>query len=462
MTLAPPVAPARSGALNSPESPEKAAKESSSVRSDESGDRPGPVAKAAPWPGARRHRRSSGALLFVVIFVAYAAIGMALSLHYQIVDADGPSRVANAGYVLFSRYPHVGAIGFVWNPLPSLVDLPILLFAHAWPPLLTRGQAGTFMSAAFMAGAVWQLRGIINDRGLPALWRWIIIIGFAANPMIILYGGNGMSEASFMFFTLWAVRRLLRWMHSDKVIDLVVAGIALGFNYLTRQESVAAAAAATVLVIGISALRVEKYHWGERFKRGMVDGMVLAFPFAVSFIGWTLASWITTGIAFPAFSSQYGNSSQVSTAGSSIRDFQKVAGGPVEIAIRDIIHLEPSLPVVAIVVMVLAVRRIELESLVPIMIFGGIVLFETAGQVTGVTFPWFRFFLMSVPLTAVLVTQMWPFRGNSVYLDSGSSLSRSPQVIRVMGALGRPLKVLDHPIVTEILRPLRSFTITSR
>ncbi len=60
--------------------------------------------------------------------------------------------------------------------------------------------------------------------------------------MIVLYGGNGMSEAPYIFFTLWAVRRLLRWVRTDQVNDLVVAGIALGLDYLTRYEAVAAAA----------------------------------------------------------------------------------------------------------------------------------------------------------------------------------------------------------------------------
>jgi hypothetical protein len=359
--------------------------------------------------------------MLLVFFVLYAVVGMVLSLHYNLVDSDGPSRVANAGYVLFSLDPHLAAIGFVWNPLPSLSEIPILLFSNLWPALLTRSQAGTFMAAAYMAGAVWQVRGIALDRKLPNFWRWVVIAAFAFNPMIIMFGGNGMSEAPYIFFTLWAVRRLLRWARTDKINDLVVAGIALGLGYLTRYEVVAEAAAATCLIVGISALRSKAPGWGERFKRGVVDGTIVAFPFAVCFSGWALASWITTGTAFPQFSSQYGNSSQLVSGASFLVDTQKAAGGPIALVIRDVLYLGPLLPVIVIIVLALAVRRIELDSLVPISLFGAVLLFETAGQITGQTFPWFRFFIMAIPLTVVLVMLIWPQAGARAPVLSGNT-----------------------------------------
>ena len=361
--------------------------------------------------GERRRHRSSGAGLYFVVFAAYVAVGMVLSLHFNLVDSDSPSRVANAGYVLFSRDPHLGAIGFVWNPLPSLAEIPLLLLSHLWPPLLSQGQAATFMAAAFMAGAVWQVRAITLDRGVPSLWRWIIIAGFVLNPMIFLYGGNGMSEAPYIFFTLWAVRRLLRWVRSDQVNDLVVAGIALGLDYLTRYEAAVAAAAATAVVIGVAMLRSSATSRRDRAKHAGVDGTVVAFPFFVCFMGWTLASWITTGVAFSQFSSQYGNSSQVSNASTGVAAFQRLAGGPITIVVRDILYLEPLLPLVVIVVLVLAVRRTEVDSLVPIAVFGGVLVFEAYAQFSGQTFAWFRFFIMAVPLMVVLATLLWPYRG---------------------------------------------------
>ena len=39
-------------------------------------------------------------------------------------SGDAWSRITNAYYVLYSRDPHLAAIGFIWNPLPSLMAIP--------------------------------------------------------------------------------------------------------------------------------------------------------------------------------------------------------------------------------------------------------------------------------------------------------------------------------------------------
>ena len=67
--------------------------------------------------------------------------------------------------------------------------------------------------------------------------------------MIVFYGSNGMSEAPFIFFMFWSVRRLIMWMVDDDVHHLVTAGgIAMGLAYLTRYDAVGTVAAAGLLV----------------------------------------------------------------------------------------------------------------------------------------------------------------------------------------------------------------------
>lgn len=83
------------------------------------------------------------------------------------------------------------------------------------------------------------------DRGLPRSYAVTITAIFALNPMIVFYGANGMSEAPFIFFMSWAVRRLMMWMVDDDVHHLITAGgIAMGLAYLTRYDAVACVAAA--------------------------------------------------------------------------------------------------------------------------------------------------------------------------------------------------------------------------
>ena len=89
--------------------------------------------------------------------------------------------------------------------------------------------------------------GIGTDRGLPRAYVVVITALFALNPMIVFYGSNGMSEAPFIFFLTWAVRRLIMWMVDDDVHHLIAAGgIAMGLAYLTRYDAVACVAAAGI------------------------------------------------------------------------------------------------------------------------------------------------------------------------------------------------------------------------
>src|SRR5207247_1561770 len=115
---------------------------------------------------------------------------------------DAWSRVGNAYYVLFSRDPHLAAIGFVWNPLPSLVELPLLPFAALWPALVDRGFAGNLMSAVFMAMAVRQLWLWLAGLAVRTPVRIALTLAFAVHPLIVIYGANGMSDAPCLLFLI--------------------------------------------------------------------------------------------------------------------------------------------------------------------------------------------------------------------------------------------------------------------
>src|SRR3982074_579514 len=110
------------------------------------------MARVGWGPRAEAQRGGFG---FALAGSLAAATYLVFGVH--VVIGDALSRVANAQYVLFSRDPHLAAIGFVWNPLPSLVELIVLPFRSLWPVLAQVGFAANLMSALFMAGAVYQL-----------------------------------------------------------------------------------------------------------------------------------------------------------------------------------------------------------------------------------------------------------------------------------------------------------------
>ena len=68
------------------------------------------------------------------------------------IVGDALSRVANAYYVLYIEPPHLASIGFVWNPLPSFLELPFMFLYRFYKPIASSALAGVIITAAFTAG----------------------------------------------------------------------------------------------------------------------------------------------------------------------------------------------------------------------------------------------------------------------------------------------------------------------
>ena len=111
-----------------------------------------------------------------------------------------------------------------------MVQIPFILLSPLWPDLTARAFAGHDHVGGVHGGlpccrsCAWAPTAVCR-----AATSSTIAALFALNPMIVFYGSNGMSEAPFIFFVTWAVRRLIMWMVDDDVHHLIAAGgIAMG------------------------------------------------------------------------------------------------------------------------------------------------------------------------------------------------------------------------------------------
>src|SRR6202012_479713 len=80
---------------------------------------------------------SENGIVALIAFGAYLTVAILLDFKYKILPLDAVSRMSNGYYVLWSRDPHLAAIGFVWSPLQSAADIPLLLFKPLFPVLST-------------------------------------------------------------------------------------------------------------------------------------------------------------------------------------------------------------------------------------------------------------------------------------------------------------------------------------
>lgn len=361
--------------------------------------------------------------MFGVPFVGYLVVAWFLVFRYASYNGDAQARLANAYYVLFSRDPHLAAIGFVWNPLPSLSVMPLLPLKVLWPALTTQAFAGNIMSAVFMAGAGFQIYGFFRDIGTRRLMRLLFTAVFVLNPMIFYYGGNGMSEGIFIFTLVIATRYLARWLAEDRGLWLVISAGALGLAYLARNEAAFAAFFAALVVVVVSFIR-SKSDRHERTYKALTDAFIFSLPFAVCFVGWAIVSWLIVGHPFEQFQSVYGTASQLRVIN---------AGNPVHLshseAASRALHaanaLAPALPVFAVVALVLALRRKDLRVLAPLAMLGGVLLFAILAYSAGQTAGWFRYYIMAVPLVIMLsgaiLAGLWP---------KGAKPPKAPTAIR--------------------------------
>jgi 4-amino-4-deoxy-L-arabinose transferase-like glycosyltransferase len=344
-----------------------------------------------------RPDRTLKATAFCASLVVYLAVGYWLQVHHGFIIGDALSRVSAAQAVLFSRDPHLAAIGFIFTPLTAMVQIPAIAISPLWPDMAVRAFAGSIMSAVFMAGGVVQILSMGTDRGLPRAYVVTITALFALNPMIVFYGSNGMSEAPFIFFMSWAVRRLISWMGDDDVHHLIVAGgIAMGLAYLTRYDAVACIAAAGMLV-GVTTYQRAKP--APRVRRALLDLLMVSGPGFAAFVGWAAVSWLITGEAFAQFTSQYGNTAILEQSGQTAPDF----GDGLAFAAVCISLLAPTLVPIAAWG---AVRRWGRPNwqvlLVPLTIYGAALVFQAYSYASGATFPFLRFYIVAIPLTACL------------------------------------------------------------
>jgi hypothetical protein len=372
------------------------------------------------------------ALVVAVSLALFFTVSMLLDFRYEAFDGDAIARMANGFYMIHSRDPHLAAIGFVWNPLSSIADLPLLAFNSFWPTLASHDVAGTTMSALAMACATYQLHAILREWGVAQIPRLVLTGLFVVNPLILLLAGNGMSEAIYLFTMIAATRYLLRWLRAGELTSLAYCAIALALGYLERSEPVAAAMLAAILVFWTTFARTVGDS-RSRARSGLTDVAILLVPIVTAFLGWAATSWIIIGQPFPQFASKYGNAALLTSSHQIATTFSDRLVHEV----KAIAYISPFFVVIVTAAVVVAIRRKNIQLLGVLGVLGGGIAFTLASYATNAIFPWFRYYALLVPIVVLLVGSMFAVPGHRREPSpDGAGVSR-PKLIR----RNRPEKV---------------------
>ena len=328
-------------------------------------------------------------------------IALLLDFKYHVYPPDAVSRMANGFYVLFSRHPHLAAIGFVWNPLQSVLDMIPLLVKPLWPAVASNDFAGSLVSVLCMSGAAYQIHSCLREMSTGCAPRVILTLLFVCNPMIVYYGANGMSEALYIFTAVATARYLQRWFRYNDTASLVYSAVALGVCYLARNEAAGIAIIAGGFV-AVRSLNVTSGAVRARVMGALTDMTVFLLPVVTAFVGWAFTSYVITGQPFQQFTSQYGNTAELSAFGSSYG----VQPGHEALRIRheltDLGHMAPLLPIILGLALLLAWKRRDWQVLAPIAVLGGGLSFDMFSYLENQVFPWYRFYILCIPLSIIL------------------------------------------------------------
>jgi hypothetical protein len=353
--------------------------------------------------------------------LAYLIVGVAIIPRYGEM-VDSVSRAANAFFVLFSHDPHLGAIGFVWMPLPSLLALPLVALKNVWPGLVQDAVALNIISALFGGIAVFFVLRLLRRLDLPAAARRAIAVLFALNPPVVFYAANGMTDLMMAATLLGVVDGLWAYLDEGYASHLVASsGLWLAVGELIRYE-ITFWALVVAVTLAVSLGRLRRHERPALCYRDWMVGLLLVWMTPLCYVValWLFLNWTIMHDPFYFQHGAYGNGAAMGT--------KIYAGyGPLEAGHG---HIGAALAFVArqtllfppVIVGLLGLLGVGLagrreqrtRALVLVAATLGLPLFHLTQVYAGNSSGWLRFFLTFIPFgfvavayVARLLTAVW-------------------------------------------------------
>lgn len=342
-------------------------------------------------------RHSAGPwLVFALVFGAQLAFGLWMDSRGFLWN-DALSRATSALTALYSTDPHLAAIGFVWMPLPTLLELLPTAFYPVWPQVVSSGFASTVITALAGGGTAALLLITSRSFGLSDGFGWAYALLVSANPMLFLFAGNGMSEGTAAPFLVGTVCCLtLFWRTGQR---RYVAGasllLALGFACLYQAVQYGAAAFAAlalgILFVGEGRSSAPQGKW--RAVEGL--GVLFLVPSVYVAALWVGANAVIMGDPLYFANSAYSNEGVVAATGAgklALRHEGDLVGAFVFVA-------ERSGPFLIPLALLLVVRAIDgrlrgVHTIFLLLLGLSVPLGIIAPQVyAGGSFGWLRYFM---------------------------------------------------------------------
>ena len=345
----------------------------------------------------------SGKFLFLCFLIFYIGIGYCFTYVLEIYHNDALSRTALAFFTIYGRDPHLAAIGFVWQPLPSLLQIPFLQLFKPFNLMLLSGPVVTSICGALCVAVIYKT-GQLLYQGNKSFSGLLIALLFGLNPLIILYSSIGTSEMVFLIFLLLSSYFLIKYYYSHNQSNLLMASGAIALSFWSRYEALPAFAG-SVLVITLHLLLYKK-----SFRTIESTLLQYALPFFYSVLIWILANWLIMKDPFYFMNSPYSNASFTTafkTNPGLLENSYHSFINSLRYGFNRVLYLAPVIwliPALGIPVVKNSDRRLRNLVLLCFITlpFAAIILFHTWQLYKGESFGWLRFFIYAIPMGTLL------------------------------------------------------------
>ncbi len=343
----------------------------------------------------RRRLPSGGIGLFLASFTLFLASSYVVAFQFKFALGDAMSRTYSAFTAIYAAYPHLGTVGFIWPPLLTLLQMPLVLFK----PLVYYGFAGMIVTSAFGAGTLVVLERLYRHLRFPFLHRLVLAVAFALNPFILYYSANGMSEIVFVFFFSAALCLFVVWGGSNEWRHVAVIGVAVACAFYVRYDAMALALAM------FGAILLSMRTFGEGTPQRM-EGVLLAYTTTVAYgvAVWIFLNWIIMRDPLYFYRSEYSNLylTQMMRNAPDVVALRESVQATILYTIDKTARLSPAFVLFAALAALsgLFLRKRMLFLTLPISL--AVPAFQVYMYRQGTTFGFDRFYISVIPATFIL------------------------------------------------------------
>ena len=329
----------------------------------------------------------------------------------DVYNQDALSRTVDAHNVLYSRDPHLGAIGLVWPPIPTVLRIMLM------PLTTTIGLTeftGPLTSVIATAGCVVLMNRILHRFGVPPTTRGLWIGLTFANPVLLFHFVNGTAESLFTLFFLWAIQAALQMREAPERAVLGM-GLAIGLALWVRYEALA--------IMGMSVIGFLLMAWAYRRQGAWRDIsrfesllVTLIFPCGFLLALWLSFNYTAEGDALFFYRGPYSINAAPDVAKNAVDHALRYAYhspiGAVGYVMERTLQISFLFPLAAAAVAIVGIRLRRLEGTLLALLAVSTLLMQTYQTYTGTIAPWLRYWVYLPIFTAILLGwlgQAYPF-----------------------------------------------------